>query len=107
LFIYFYNFKFEPHRITGKYCECDNESCERSLGLICGGNGQCDCGECKCDSGWEGPACSCSTDTSTCISSNGLICNGKGNCSCGKCICDVESGYFGALCEECAVSFSL
>lgn len=36
--------------ISGKYCECDNFSCKRDQGLLCGGpdNGICECGYCKC-----------------------------------------------------------
>ncbi|CAI2355547.1 unnamed protein product [Caenorhabditis sp. 36 PRJEB53466] len=33
---------------TGKYCQCDNDSCPVSPnGKICSGNGVCDCGICK------------------------------------------------------------
>jgi integrin beta 1 len=71
LFLYFKN---DPNRISGKYCECDNESCDRYLGLVCAGNGRCDCGICKCNQGWSGSDCKCSTDNSTCESSNGVCC---------------------------------
>jgi hypothetical protein len=91
----------DPSRITGKYCECDNQSCDRYLSVVCAGNGRCECGICKCDPGWTKSDCSCSTDTSNCISSNGLICNGKGKCNCGKCECNEDSGYFGRQCEDC------
>lgn len=34
--------------ISGRYCECDNFSCERNQGLQCGGadRGTCECGHC-------------------------------------------------------------
>ena len=91
----------DPARISGKYCECDNESCDRYLGQVCAGHGRCECGICKCDDGWTRSDCSCSTDSSPCVASNGLVCNGKGKCVCGKCVCDENSGYFGRRCEDC------
>ncbi|RNA03542.1 integrin beta-3-like, partial [Brachionus plicatilis] len=91
----------DPSRISGKYCECDNESCDRYLSVVCAGNGRCECGICKCFEGWTKSDCSCSTNNSSCISSNGLVCNGKGQCVCGKCVCDEDSGYFGRTCEDC------
>lgn len=62
----------DPSRISGKYCECDNESCDRYLSVVCAGNGRCECGTCKCNEGWTKSDCSCSTNTSTCVASNGV-----------------------------------
>ncbi len=50
-------------RYSGRYCECDNESCDRANELLCADHGTCDCGNCKCDPGWEGSNCACSTNT--------------------------------------------
>ena len=119
----------DPNRISGKYCECDNESCDRYLSVVCAGNGRCDCGICKCYDGWTKSDCSCSSNNSSCVTSKGvsenefgnliillvylyknlkmfnfqLICNGKGQCVCGKCVCNEDSGYFGPMCEDCPV----
>jgi integrin beta 1 len=65
-------FKNDPSRITGKYCECDNESCDRYLSVVCAGNGRCECGICKCYAGWTKSDCSCSTNNSSCVSTNGV-----------------------------------
>ena len=62
----------EPSRISGKFCECDNESCDRYLSVVCAGNGRCECGTCKCSDGWSKSDCSCSTDTSSCVATNGV-----------------------------------
>ncbi|XP_030642762.1 integrin beta-2-like [Chanos chanos] len=83
----------------GRFCECDNFSCERAGGKICGGHGRCECGTCVCDVGFEGSACSCSTEVDQCRSKNGMICNGRGNCICNQCRC--ERPYMGPQCEEC------
>ena len=62
----------DPNRISGKYCECDNESCDRYLSVVCAGNGRCDCGICKCFDGWTKSDCSCSSNNSSCVASNGV-----------------------------------
>ena len=62
----------DPSRISGKYCECDNESCDRYLSVVCAGNGRCECGTCKCNEGWTKSDCSCSTNTTSCVASNGV-----------------------------------
>lgn len=53
--------------IYGKYCECDNFSCVRSQGVICGGpeRGTCECGTCRCNAGWTGEDCTCRKSTDT------------------------------------------
>uniref|UniRef100_A0A7M4EIR1 Integrin beta n=1 Tax=Crocodylus porosus TaxID=8502 RepID=A0A7M4EIR1_CROPO len=85
---------------SGKYCECDNFNCDRSNGLICGGNGICKCRVCECYPNYTGSACDCSLDTSTCMASNGQICNGRGTCECGTCNC-TDPKFQGPTCEMC------
>ncbi|XP_027721823.1 integrin beta-6 [Vombatus ursinus] len=87
-------------QVYGTYCECDNFSCVRHKGLICGDNGHCDCGECICNSGWTGEYCNCTTSTDSCISEDGMLCSGRGDCSCGKCVCTTP-GASGPRCEQC------
>lgn len=91
-------------KIYGKYCECDNYSCKRANGELCGGkeHGKCECGKCECSSGWSGEDCRCSTSKRSCTppnSKDGLICYGRGRCQCGECKCD-DDKYFGKYCEE-------
>ncbi|XP_038076303.1 integrin beta-1-B-like [Patiria miniata] len=96
-------------QVSGAHCECDNFSCDRYKGELCGGpdRGVCVCDEktkrskCNCKPGFEGDACECSTRLDTCRASNGLICNGFGVCNCGKCECNVTTPYRGERCEEC------
>ncbi|XP_058794525.1 integrin beta-PS-like isoform X2 [Phymastichus coffea] len=93
----------EPYqKITGKYCECDNFSCDHGNNTICSGHGECNCGECNCFKGWTGSACDCSTDTGTCWY-KGQICSGRGKCDCGKCICEEvkDRRYYGKYCQKC------
>jgi integrin beta 1 len=48
--------KCNEKHIKGKYCQCDDTSCERNgLGLLCSGpnHGTCDCSVCQCKDGWE------------------------------------------------------
>ncbi|CAI9570099.1 unnamed protein product, partial [Staurois parvus] len=85
---------------TGKYCECDNFNCDRSNGLICGGNGVCECRVCNCSLGFSGSACDCSTDNQTCMTSNNQLCNGRGICECGRCKC-TDPKFHGQTCEMC------
>lgn len=92
--------------ISGKYCECDNFSCERDQGLLCGGpeRGTCECGHCTCKPGWIGVDCTCRNTTDTCMPPNGgEICSGHGECRCGACKCQetAEGRYSGRFCEKC------
>lgn len=91
--------------VTGKYCECDNFSCDRVDGLLCGGEeqGSCVCGSCECRDGWTGPNCNCRDTNDTCIGPNGKICSGYGECICGQCKCleSDEERYSGVFCEDC------
>lgn len=64
------------------------------------GHGVCDCGECHCESGWEGHYCNCSTSTEACTSEDGALCSGRGRCECGHCVCSVP-GASGDRCEKC------
>lgn len=91
---------------SGPFCECDNFSCERSKGLLCGGSkcGKCHCGVCKCEPGWSGPGCTCSTLQDQCINKkNNEICSNRGECKCNECKCNVttEGRFAGKLCEKC------
>ncbi|TRY90993.1 hypothetical protein DNTS_023021 [Danionella cerebrum] len=86
-------------RYSGKFCECDNFSCDRSNNKLCGGHGRCECKKCICDANYTGSACDCPLDTSTCLATNGQICNGRGTCVCGVCKCN--ENYEGPTCEIC------
>ncbi|CAN7996664.1 unnamed protein product, partial [Ixodes hexagonus] len=91
--------------VGGKYCECDNFSCDRVDGQLCGGEdkGSCVCGKCECRNGWTGPNCNCMDSNSTCMAPNGKICSGFGECICGQCKCHEtdEERYSGLHCEDC------
>lgn len=94
-------FKRDPQEeITGKYCECDNFSCDRFDGKVCAGpdHGTCVCGRCECKEGWSGNDCSCKKSDKECIK-DGKICSGHGKCQCGQCECD--ENMTGVFCEEC------
>ncbi|XP_012937864.1 integrin beta-PS isoform X2 [Aplysia californica] len=86
---------------SGKYCECDDYSCNHYNELICGGpeRGVCDCGQCKCNPGYSGSSCECELSQDKCKTEDGLVCNNHGTCKCGKCYC--ESQYTGFKCEQC------
>uniref|UniRef100_A0A8C2G664 Integrin beta n=1 Tax=Cyprinus carpio TaxID=7962 RepID=A0A8C2G664_CYPCA len=88
---------------SGKFCECDNFSCDRSNNKLCGGHGQCECKKCICDANYTGSACDCTLDTSACLTSNKLICSGRGICKCGVCKC-TDQKYEGQTCEMCPTS---
>ena len=81
--------RFNPEEvISGKFCECDNFSCDRQNNQLCSGpdNGVCECGVCVCKPGWTGPACDCRSSNDTCMPPNGgEICSGHGECECGVC----------------------
>ncbi|KAI9588865.1 integrin beta-PS isoform X2 [Glossina fuscipes] len=92
--------------ISGRFCECDNFSCERHKQLLCSGpdHGVCECGVCVCKPGWTRSACDCQASNDTCIPPNGgEICSGHGDCECGVCKCrSTEEGrYSGKYCEKC------
>lgn len=95
--------------ISGKFCECDNFSCDRHMGLLCSGpeKGICTCGTCTCQPGWIGDACDCRASNATCIAPNSqaesTVCSGHGTCECGACRCNSnEEGRFsGKFCEKC------
>lgn len=88
--------------VDGTYCECDNFSCDRVGGKICGGEerGKCVCSKCQCLPGWTGDACDCRDGNDTCIPPGGTqVCSGKGTCHCGNCEC--QDRFSGPHCEEC------
>ncbi|KAL5278574.1 ITGB1 family protein [Megaselia abdita] len=92
---------------SGKYCECDNFSCDRYAGQICAGpdHGSCVCGKCECKHGWTGGACECPASNDQCMppGPDAEICSGHGTCECGKCVCKAtDDGRFsGKYCEKC------
>ncbi|XP_050330333.1 integrin beta-PS-like isoform X1 [Bactrocera neohumeralis] len=92
--------------ISGKFCECDNFSCERRKNVLCSGpdHGTCECSHCVCKPGWTGSACDCRESTDTCMPPNGgELCSGNGNCECGACKCKStpDGRYSGKFCEKC------
>ncbi|XP_072041175.1 integrin beta-1-A-like [Amphiura filiformis] len=97
--------------ISGPFCECDNFSCDRYEGEICGGpkRGKCICDEntwtskCQCHKGYAGNACQCPDTNDACMATTGLLCNGFGECDCGKCVCDENSSFRGPTCEDCGI----
>ncbi|KRT83202.1 hypothetical protein AMK59_4529 [Oryctes borbonicus] len=98
----------DNEKIYGTYCECDDFSCDRHEGLICGGpdHGICQCGVCICKDSWGGAACQCKLSTDTCYAPDvidGEICSGRGVCECGVCKCNSTDKvkYSGRFCEKC------
>lgn len=63
---------------------------------VCSGNGQCECGKCKCNNLYYGDFCECSDHT--CPRFKGFLCGGpsRGKCGCGKCEC--ADGHTGNNC---------
>jgi integrin beta 1 len=49
----------QDEHIMGRYCECDDFSCDRLDGKLCGGpeRGECFCNQCECKAGWTGRNC--------------------------------------------------
>jgi hypothetical protein len=81
----------------GRFCECDSTSCPKdSAGRLCSGRGECYCGKCKCEEGFDGDDCNCTSDEAPCRD-NGKVCSNNGKCSCGKCAC--KDGFTGAFCS--------
>lgn len=98
--------------ISGRYCQCDNFSCERHDRKLCSGpaQGKCECGQCVCAEGWQGKACECPISTDSCrIKGDDKLCSGKGSCECGVCKCQAtaQGRYSGTHCETCPTCSSL
>lgn len=99
--------------ISGRYCECDNFSCEKRNGRLCSGNGKCICKECNCNPGWTGEACDCSLDDRQCKAEmDSEVCSGRGSCECGVCHCrtnqsNADVHYAGKYCQICMVSLKM
>ncbi|XP_004521727.1 integrin beta-PS [Ceratitis capitata] len=98
--------------ISGKYCQCDNFSCERSDQKLCSGSdhGKCECGNCVCNDGWQGKACECPVSTESCRKpGDDKLCSGKGECECGVCKCQstAQGRFSGKYCETCPTCSSL
>ncbi|KAG1654968.1 Integrin beta-PS [Nymphon striatum] len=94
----------QDRKIYGKFCECDNFSCDRHEGLVCSGlsNGRCDCGSCACFNGRTGNACECESNDQCFDPETNKICSGNGHCECGKCICNKNSddrSFSGEYCQ--------
>ncbi|NXM98372.1 ITB2 protein, partial [Sylvia borin] len=87
--------------IYGTHCQCDNMNCEFFNGSLCGGpaRGQCDCGVCKCQPGYEGSACQCQQSTEGCLNTRRNVCSLRGTCLCNRCQC--WGGYQPPFCQEC------
>ncbi|XP_076855858.1 integrin beta-3b isoform X2 [Brachyhypopomus gauderio] len=88
-----------PGRL-GPRCECaegdygpgEQDACSGPNALVCGGRGDCVCGQCVCRSNdfgqvW-GKRCEC--DDFSCLRYKGELCSGHGICSCGFCQCDPD-----------------
>jgi len=92
--------------VSGQFCECDNFSCNKSRGRMCGGEdrGSCECGACRCRPGWSGDACGCPADEESCLKpGDEMPCSGHGSCECGQCRCTetAQGRYSGKYCEDC------
>ncbi|NXO25698.1 ITB2 protein, partial [Cisticola juncidis] len=87
--------------IYGTHCQCDNTNCEFFNGSLCGGpaRGQCDCGVCRCQPGFEGSACQCQQSTEGCLNSRRNVCSLRGTCHCNRCQC--WGNYQPPFCQEC------
>ncbi|XP_026534756.1 integrin beta-2 [Notechis scutatus] len=89
-------------------CECDEELPNKS---DCNGQGNINCGICRCNAGYVGKNCNCKTGGKTskeleksCRKDNSsVICSGLGDCVCGQCIChtmaDNQKHIYGSFCE--------
>uniref|UniRef100_F6QBL6 Integrin beta n=1 Tax=Ciona intestinalis TaxID=7719 RepID=F6QBL6_CIOIN len=102
--------QYANKKIDGKYCECDNTTCDRAGARVCNGHlgfGKCNCGVCECQNGWKGKACDCTLDQTECYDlspdavDSSKPCNGNGECECGQCVCNSRGGakFRGQYCK--------
>ncbi|XP_060805530.1 integrin beta pat-3 [Amyelois transitella] len=75
-------------KYSGKYCQCNADSCPRRNNTICSNHGSCNCGICTCDKLWTGKACEISLLKTNCVKDN-KECSGRGKCFNNACVCDV------------------
>ncbi|XP_029912834.1 integrin beta-3a [Myripristis murdjan] len=96
-----------PGRL-GPHCECaegdytpsDDVNCIQKNGSsICGGRGDCVCGQCSCHRSEYGQVWGkyCECDDFNCLRFRGKLCSGNGKCDCGFCKCN--SGWKGDNCN--------
>ncbi|XP_046846102.1 integrin beta-1-B-like [Xenia sp. Carnegie-2017] len=108
---------------SGGLCQCDTSLSSGGVdegacinpndtrGFVCDGNGECDCGVCRCNiipgredgEKYYGQYCQCSDFS--CPRANNKICGGKdqGKCRCGTCQC--EEGFLGSNCGRIDCSY--
>lgn len=55
-------------QITGHFCECKGLDCPKDTEQrLCGGQGECHCGICRCEEGFTGDDCTCTLDEKNCM----------------------------------------
>ncbi|XP_060518734.1 integrin beta-PS-like [Cylas formicarius] len=93
------------------HCECSCASRKIANSTECSGQGDLECGICRCHEERFGSSCQCdrtessTDDVSACIRPDGQnkICSEKGRCICGKCTCrerqNPNEQFYGKYCE--------
>ncbi|XP_062517836.1 delta-like protein 1 [Corticium candelabrum] len=87
---------------TCEECVRDSMFCRSSEDAeVCSSHGECECGECQCQEGWQGRFCDCTTEI--CPSDeSGRICSEHGDCilqNCSQPRCECHHRWYGDLCE--------